>query len=80
MPVDYVKIDGSFIRDILDNPHDQAIVKSINEIAHFMGIRTIAEYVENEQIIERLRDIGVDYIQGYAVQRPQCLDNFAKVH
>lgn len=80
MPVDYVKIDGSFIRDILDNPHDQAIVKSINEIAHFMGIRTIAEYVENEAIIERLRDIGVDYIQGYAVQRPQCLDGLIGLH
>jgi diguanylate cyclase (GGDEF)-like protein len=80
MPVDYVKIDGSFIRDILENPHDQAIVKSINEIAHFMGIRTIAEYVENDAIIERLREIGVDYIQGYAVQRPRALDGFSNLH
>jgi diguanylate cyclase (GGDEF)-like protein len=74
MPVDYVKIDGSFIRDLLTNPHDLAIVRSITEIAHFMGIRTIAEYVENEQISDKLREIGVDYVQGYAIQRPVFLD------
>ncbi len=74
LPVDYLKIDGSFVKDILSNPHDQAIVKSINEIAHFMGKRTIAEYVETPEIIGRLAEIGVDYAQGYAVEKPRFLD------
>ena len=73
LPVDYLKIDGIFIRDILDSPSDYAVVKSINEIAHFMGMKTIAEYAENERIIARLREIGVDYAQGYGVERPLLL-------
>jgi len=75
MPVDFVKIDGSFVKDLLTNPHDLAIVKSINEIAHFMGIRTIAEYAESQDIIDRLREIGVDFVQGYAVRSPVLLDD-----
>ncbi len=74
MPVDYLKIDGSFIKDMLKTPDDTAIVKSINEIAHFMGKETIAEYVENAEIRKRLQDIGVDYVQGYAVEKPLYLD------
>lgn len=74
LPVDYVKIDGSFVKDLLISPHDREIVKSFNEIAHFMGKKTIAEYVENLEILELLRDIGVDYAQGYAIERPQFLD------
>lgn len=74
LPVDYVKIDGSFVKDILVSPHDREIVKSFNEIAHFMGKRTIAEYVENQEILELLRDIGVDYAQGYAIEKPQFID------
>ncbi len=74
LPVDYVKIDGSFIKDILVSPHDREIVKSFNEIAHFMGKKTIAEYVENLEILELLRDIGVDYAQGYAIEKPQFID------
>ncbi|MBK5963184.1 diguanylate cyclase [Thiocystis minor] len=74
LPVDYVKIDGSFVKDILISPHDREIVKSFNEIAHFMGKKTIAEYVENSEILELLQDIGVDYAQGYAIERPQFLD------
>ncbi|AFL73337.1 DUF1631 family protein [Thiocystis violascens] len=74
LPVDYVKIDGSFVKDILISPHDRQIVKSFNEIAHFMGKKTIAEYVENLEILELLQDIGVDYAQGYAIERPQFLD------
>ncbi|WP_295409389.1 DUF1631 family protein [uncultured Thiocystis sp.] len=74
LPVDYVKIDGSFVKDILISPHDREIVKSFNEIAHFMGKKTIAEYVENLEILELLQDIGVDYAQGYAIERPQFLD------
>jgi EAL domain-containing protein (putative c-di-GMP-specific phosphodiesterase class I) len=74
LPVDYLKIDGSFIKDMLNNPRDQAIVKSVNEIAHFMGMRTIAEYVENLEILDRLGEIGVDYAQGYALEKPRFLD------
>jgi diguanylate cyclase (GGDEF)-like protein len=67
LPVDYLKIDGIFVKDIKDNPSDYAVVKSINEIGHAMGKKTIAEYVENDEIIEILREIGVDYAQGWGV-------------
>ncbi len=79
MPVDYLKIDGSFIKDMLENPQDVAIVKSMNEIAHFMGKETIAEYVESPEIRERLREIGVDYVQGYAVEKPRYLDEIGEL-
>jgi diguanylate cyclase (GGDEF)-like protein len=75
LPVDYVKIDGSFIKDLPNNPNDQAIVKAINEIAHFMGIQTIAEYVLSAEIIGKLNEIGIDFMQGYAVRAPQFLED-----
>ncbi len=68
LPVDYLKIDGIFVKDIANNPNDYAVVKSINEIGHFMGKKTIAEYVENEEILEILREIGVDFAQGYGIE------------
>jgi diguanylate cyclase (GGDEF)-like protein len=74
LPVDFVKIDGCFVRDLLNNAHDLAIVKSMNEIAHFMGIKTIAEYAEHPGVIERLAEIGVDFVQGFAVRKPLFLD------
>ena len=67
LPVDFLKIDGVFVKDIKDNPNDYAVVKSINEIGHFMGKKTIAEFVENDEILEILREIGVDYAQGYGI-------------
>jgi len=70
LPVDYLKIDGIFIKDIVDSPVDQAMVKSINEIGHFLGMKTVAEFVENEEIIDVLKAIGVDYAQGYGVEKP----------
>jgi EAL domain-containing protein (putative c-di-GMP-specific phosphodiesterase class I) len=76
--VDYLKIDGSFVRDILSSPTDEAIVKSINEVAHFMGKQTIAEFVCDEPIRERLQEIGVDYVQGYAVAKPAYLDEMVQ--
>ncbi|WP_240905912.1 DUF1631 family protein [Thiorhodococcus mannitoliphagus] len=75
LPVDFVKIDGSFVKDILVSPHDREIVKSFNEIAHFMGKKTIAEYVENQEILELLRDIGVDFAQGYAIEKPKFIED-----
>lgn len=70
MNVDYLKIDGAFIKDIAHNPADVAIVKSMNEIAHSLGLKTIAEYVENTEIRDILQEIGVDYGQGYLIQKP----------
>ena len=74
LPVDFLKIDGVFVKDILDDPLSLALVKSINEIGQVMGIRTIAEYVENEAILEKLRKIGVDYAQGFAIDRPRPIE------
>ncbi|MDF1780410.1 MAG: DUF1631 family protein [Alcanivoracaceae bacterium] len=77
LPVDYIKIDGSFIRDVADDPADLALVSSINEMGHLMGKRTIAEYVENDRIRDCMRTIGVDYVQGYGVEKPRPLDSLA---
>lgn len=74
LKVDYLKIDGSFIRGIVDSPLDQAIVRSINEVAHAAGKETIAECVEDAQIIDWMKAMGVDFVQGYAVGRPAPLD------
>ncbi len=73
LPVDYVKIDGTFVTNIHLNRADYAMARSINDLAHFLGQETIAESVENDQIIEKLKDIGVDYLQGWGVGRPKPL-------
>jgi len=70
LPVDYLKIDGTFVRDIGEDPIDLALVESINQVGHILGIETIAEYVETDAIAERLRRIGVDYLQGFGITRP----------
>ena len=76
-PIDYLKIDGSFIRNIAHSDEDLAMVKSINEMAHTMGKQTIAECVENEVIQQKLNEIGVDYLQGYNIEKPMPLENLA---
>ena len=76
LPVDYVKIDGNFIRDILTDPIDLAMVTSIRDIAEAMSIKTVAEFVENKDVMVQLGKMGVDYAQGYAVAEPDRLDNF----
>jgi EAL domain-containing protein (putative c-di-GMP-specific phosphodiesterase class I) len=73
LPVDYLKIDGVFVKDIADDPIDRALVRSINEVARVMGKRTIAEFVESEDILMELRAIGVDYAQGLCVGPPVAL-------
>ena len=73
LPVDYVKIDGTFITNIHKNRNDYAMARSINDLAHFLGQETIAESVENDEIIEPLQEIGVDYFQGWGVGRPKLL-------
>ncbi|MCU7967780.1 MAG: EAL domain-containing protein [gamma proteobacterium symbiont of Bathyaustriella thionipta] len=75
LPVDFVKIDGSFVKDIVDDPIDRAMVKSINEIGHIMGLKTISEYVENDDIQQELIHMEVDYLQGYGIAQPEPCDN-----
>ncbi|MFN0317978.1 MAG: EAL domain-containing protein [Burkholderiales bacterium] len=71
LPVDYLKIDGGFVKDMADDPIDRAMVVAINNIGHVMGKQTIAEFVHNEQVLAALLEIGVDYVQGYAVAKPR---------
>jgi len=74
LEVDFLKIDGVFVKDVVDDPINLAMVKSINDIGKVMGKRTIAEFVENDGILEKLREVGVDYAQGFRVGRPKSLD------
>ena len=74
LQVDYLKIDGSFVKDLASSSTDYALVKSMNEIGHSLGMRTIAEYVENDEILDKLKEIGVDYAQGYGIRRPVLID------
>ncbi len=73
LPVDYIKIDGIFVRDLVNDPIDLAMVNSINEIAHILDKKSIAEYVENDDILELLQQIGVDYAQGFAIGYPETI-------
>ena len=75
LPVDYVKIDGTFITNIHSNRNDYAMARSINDLAHFLGQETIAESVENDAVVSTLREIGVDYLQGWGVGRPKLLSD-----
>ncbi|MGH2708325.1 MAG: EAL domain-containing protein, partial [Actinomycetota bacterium] len=73
LPVDYLKIDGRFVKDLIEDPFDCAIVQAVQQIGRVLAIKTIAESAETEPILERLRAIGVDYAQGYAIARPEPL-------
>ena len=70
LPVDYLKIDGMFVRGLLDDPIDFEMVRSINEIGHVLQLKTVAEFVENADILQAVRDLGVDYAQGYHIATP----------
>jgi EAL domain-containing protein (putative c-di-GMP-specific phosphodiesterase class I) len=74
LPVEYLKIDGSFVRDILTDPVDRAFVEMINRVGQTMGKQTIAESVENEAIREAVRAIGVHFAQGYGIAEPRPLE------
>ncbi|MBW8186404.1 putative bifunctional diguanylate cyclase/phosphodiesterase [Shewanella nanhaiensis] len=78
LPVDYVKIDGCFVKNLANNAKDFAIVKSIHDVCCAMGIETVAEFVENQDIIDKLEKIGINYAQGYAIGRPKPLNNYVQ--
>jgi EAL domain-containing protein (putative c-di-GMP-specific phosphodiesterase class I) len=73
LPVDYLKIDGSFVRNIVNDPVDRAMAATINRVGHIMGLQTVGEFAESAEIIGELKSLGVDFAQGYGVQRPQAL-------
>ena len=75
LPVDYLKIDGQFVKQVHTNIVDRAMVKSINEIGKLMGKITIAEFVENGEIMEILKELEIDFAQGYHINKPQPLDS-----
>jgi len=70
LPVDFLKIDGSFVKNMANDSIDCAMVEAINRIGHVIGLQTIAEFVENEKILQELRRIGVDFAQGYGIAKP----------
>jgi diguanylate cyclase (GGDEF)-like protein/PAS domain S-box-containing protein len=80
LPVDYIKIDGSFIKNIMSDSMDSALVECMNRIGHEIGMQTIAEFVENDLILEKLRGFGVDYAQGYGIAKPSPFTFMASVH
>ena len=73
LPVDYLKIDGSFIKEIIDDQFAQAVVSSITQVSRVRNLLTIAEYVENKEILQCIKGIGVDFAQGYGVGKPVSL-------
>jgi len=79
LPVDFIKIDGAFVRNIAQDDVDYALVKSITEMGHFLNKKIIAEYVSDEEILEVVKDIGVDYVQGYFLGRPCFIEELAVV-
>lgn len=79
LPVDYLKIDGSFVRDLARSPLSEAVVRSITDIAHLLGMRAVAEHAEDAAQIDLLRTLGVDYAQGFAFQPPQAIAEFFAV-
>ncbi len=76
LPVDYIKIDGQFIRHVVDNSVDESMVQAINQVGRAMGIETIAERVENREVMDKLAELGVSFAQGYFIARPTSVDSF----
>ena len=74
MDVDFVKIDGSFVKNIASDAIDKEMVRSINDIGHILGKKTVAEYCEDQTSFDILENLGVDYVQGYYIGKPQPID------
>jgi len=79
LPLDYIKIDGVFIQNIHTDALDQALVKSISEIASVLQIKTVAEFVDSEEALTKLDELNIDYAQGYLISKPEALDSAAKI-
>ncbi|MCZ6526676.1 MAG: EAL domain-containing protein, partial [Gammaproteobacteria bacterium] len=79
LPVDFLKIDGAFVKDIVDSPVDHAMVSSIHQVGKVLGIKTIAEFVENNEILLKLEEIGIDYAQGYGIALPRPITAFQSI-
>jgi EAL domain-containing protein (putative c-di-GMP-specific phosphodiesterase class I) len=75
LPVDFLKIDGQFIRNLVNDPLDQAAVRCFVEVARLVGMKTVAEFVDSEAALARLRDLGVDHAQGYLIHKPEPIDD-----
>ena len=80
LPLDVLKIDGTFIRGLEHDPINQAMVSSMQQIAEQLGLKTVAEFVESQATLDCLRSLGIDYAQGYFIDRPQPLENLADHH
>ena len=78
LPIDHLKIDGMFVRDTVFDPIDRAMVKSIHEVGSVMGKITVAEFVENEDILKEVKAIGVHFAQGYMIGRPMPIEKVIK--
>ncbi|MEJ2425230.1 MAG: EAL domain-containing protein, partial [Candidatus Thiodiazotropha sp.] len=76
LPIDYLKIDGMFIKDIQSNPMDRGMVEAIKTVADTMHLPTIAEFVESNEVLEILSQIGIDYAQGFGIGAPQAIETF----
>ena len=76
LPVDFLKIDGNFVKDMLEDPIDRSMVQAITQVAQVMNLETIAEFVEKPEIMDLLYSIGVDYAQGYAIEKPIPIEQF----
>jgi len=74
LPVDYLKLDGCFVKNMVSDNIDRAMVRAINQIGHTMNIKTIAEFVEDEETLAAVREVGVDYAQGYFIARPAPIE------
>lgn len=75
LPVDFIKIDGAFVRNITEDDVDYALVKSITEMGHFLNKKIVAEFVSSEEILEVVKDIGVDYVQGFYLGKPVMIED-----
>ena len=78
LDVDYFKIDGSFVRDLESSPLSIAVIRSITDIAHVLNKQTVAEHTENEAILAALRELGVDFAQGFGIHRPEPIEQYFK--
>ena len=78
LPVDYLKIDGQFVSNLIDSPLDEVTVRCFVDVAKVVGVKTVAEMVEGPAVLERLERLGVDFVQGYLIHRPAPIDDLRR--